>query len=366
MSDCFNNIIALSQNECPCPGYQPDGGVVPLSGIYLDKLPGLDHIVGSLISTLKCGEENVYKIFDNCLEEAGRMVINDMIMCIKDKNDLRPEFKSSHYIGNKFDYRTHSLSKKYAVVSLFFKEIKCGKLCFEEIGFLPFKGAPTKDLTIYDQYGCVVETYNFKTDEKVPVKIQFGTTGEKTVQPFCIDLEECKELHFVYENCGVDPKFNESWCGCKGKTPPWFPFVNIQSTQSNFDPQDPDSFLKLINEPCATPRALFGLCFKMKLSCDYASTLCDITPEDDKYTLLAYAIAYKTVDLLLSKIIQSRKINYETLVDKEVLMGVRNQYRSWYNSQMFGDDNVVGLCSCLKDCGCFSRSGTNKIKMYDS
>lgn len=347
MEICFENIIALSRTECDCPDYQDPNPIDPVSGYYIDEQEGLTDLIPALISSIRCGEENIYETFrDIILPQARQDVLTDLVKANK-SNKFKGSFKKE--IGTKYKNGYATQSGNYTVVKIKPKPVRCAYLCINRIGLIPFQNLPLKTVSLYDDRGQFIASYPIQTEQYNVAWVDVN---------YKMDIDSCKYIYVVYENDEKPRKQSSSCSSC----------TRSKSTTSSIDVGavqvseiDQETFLKLNHRSCITKK-LDGVALDLTFDCDIADTFCKINPKSEDYDLIAEAVMYKAITLLVAKIVYASNIRYEAVAKKEMWLGLRNHYNKLYKIQMYGDENVSGIATNLdlSFSGCVQNVGLSR------
>lgn len=333
---CYDNIIGLSRADCPCIDTAPaEGYNTSLSGLYLSDLSPLDSIEG----LDECGVGSIWEIMDTSRTEGTNTFVADTNSLMMTTFAPKRE-KFTGQIGEASAREILSTDKTYVGATISCNPMRGGRIKITKIGTL-FSGAGTLTLKIHNSLNVQVWTGS--------VTIANGwllnTLSSPIILPTYIDFSELHEYTVSYEfNPANPPRLNKISCGCGGLVP-WFDRANPMYKNSYTGGKawanwimvggwQGDTLTDFDIAPATTGTYMNGLAFQIELGCDIGQVLCNGSLDfaTDPFAMsIAFAIRYKTAEILASKLLGSTELTRTNMINREYLKEMRNEWGKKYN-----------------------------------
>lgn len=345
MYDCLNNIIGITQSTCPCviDGMTNDDLTEEwykesTSGLYIDKLEGIIQIQ-SVRDNTDCLNEMAQWYYDaraSAIKVLGDELIAGLTSKYRQRNKTYTgKIASTSFTGNL------SISDTYTGIKLSTAGIVGGYLTISTITTM-MNATATFDIYIYkvdkdaDEYELV---------ETIPDILSIANSKKENTltDPITLDFTEYGTDYFiVYQPSGFQPKANGIGCGCSGNGNLLKAFLSTRGVSG--------SSLTTLNS-WSTSSYANGLSLYAEVGCDEKALVCEMYKIERFKTVMAYAIRYKTGELVHEYIRGSQQINRYTMANSEYILGKRNHFRVEYNNRVQwlvqnADANLTGCFIC--------------------
>lgn len=322
--NCLDNIIGLSETTCTCFEPLPAGYNTSASGIFLDRLQGLE------LETLKaaddCARGGLWDRMFQAVADSKKQFIADMLGCVahnyKSKRDV-----FAGLLGQTTFQSSLALTTNYAGVKGRMQNIKGAFLNVKQIGVLINATAPvTVEVWSNENDGTLVDSF---TINAVANTLTYGAISpDPLTLPMWSNNRSNLNYYFIYQLDGsFQPLNNKKDCGCGNVDKSyleWIDYIGVKGASTSAV----DSFTD-------TQKEMNGLVLDVEMKCKTSEIICsDERPldfEDDGFAMnMAYAIRFKAGEILIDSILSSVNINRFTLMNREALYGKRNHYRVEY------------------------------------
>lgn len=156
------------------------------------------------------------------------------------------------------------------------------------------------------------------------------------------------EYYFLYSTAGeVNPRNNSTSCGCGRKEHVFNTYANYYGVTGS-DLDSPELFSRSGNANGIVIDAIF--------TCKLDALVYTMTNALPKYkTVLAYAMRFLSGYLIHESILRSSDISFETMIDRETVQAIRDQFYGEYQSRLLwlSQNTDPSLSDCLqcKDSG---------------
>jgi hypothetical protein len=344
MSDlkCLDKIIGLSQNECECFVTEPETIIdESKSGLFLDELEGLE--LSLLSGNNDCGTGNIWERMQKAIDIATITFRTDLLATLGQSN--KPLRKSFNGFLGEIGYKSYiTPTRTNYGVKFSNLDIKGGEFTLKSISTL-MDTTTSFNVEVWNN----ISTVPLLVLPNINSVAGVWTNNVLTPDPlltFPLYDKGCEKLEyfFVYEPIGFKPANNNTTCGCS-RRPDWEKWINFFGISGN-DMLEADDF--------QSNNFANGLRLEIQLNCNNAEVICDGENQDFDFDnnpigrVIAYAIRFKSGEILIEDIIASGTINRFTLLDKERLWGKRNHYRAEYNQRITYLDSEIDINS--NDC----------------
>ncbi len=336
VTDCFENIIGLSRNECNCfdtPSEANDSA----SGIFLDEQPGLNLSVLDALND--CENGSLWDMMKQARAEAVNYVKTDLIREISMRSKLtRQPF--SGWISDIEKTRTLNINYAMAGAKYHFNNVRGGIFRLKRIGFL-FSQASTFTASLYDNLSdTAIVTIEVTTVPNVITWVDLDPILELPMSN-----SSCRNFKYyvVYPVHYNMPKDNQMYCGCSG-APRW-DFANPDFTYrekyrwSNWMNACgiKGNDISLRPEWNGSEDAN-GILLDADLLCGVNKTLCSDDGTDFVGNPLAMELAQlvrmKASEILLIKILKSTDLDRVKMLDRETVASDAGMFAADYITKL--------------------------------
>jgi hypothetical protein len=360
MTNCLDNFIGLTRNDCACfEGDKPvdfDSLNESLTGYYITDSELGFPMLEEVFNTIDCGlGSNIFDVLLQAREDAIRDFYKDLRAAIH--KTYRNRFKFDGSIGRIKSSSSLSISKSKAGLELIPGIYRDGKLTIRGI-YVGLKSDATVTLNIESNdpeftpqtlTGAVVANNWTKLEPVSPIEL-----------PFYSKLRPDGLKYFVYYDYplpgGAAPINNDFRC-CGNRKVGYENYLRVGGFSADDLPNE-DLFTG------NTTRA-YGLVLDSFLTCDETDWLCRIESAGG-YSVqgtVGAALNMKAAAKVISSVLQSNRINFFTSKPKEELWGRRRYLNGEYsNNVLFLAENLPpDIVSCF-DCKDSSRFKRKFIK----
>lgn len=331
--DCLSNIIGLSETTCECLTDLIPLGVtdvdVSASGIFLDKLPGLNLNVAS--GADDCAQGNIWQRMWDARKEAIEDYKTDLLQCVT--LNYKPRIQNfSGNLGQTTFSGSMSLGSTFAGQKIIPYVVKGGYITVKRIGILIDQNANVT-LQIYSNKNTSTLLFN----TAVPIgALQNSLTWAVLTTPLELPMWDDSGLQIHYYigmvlNGTFQPKKNKKDCGCSGAKEPYLNWMRIEGAHGN-NTANPGSF--------TLNTELNGIVVDVDVKCKTLDVICNsqfpLDYENDAVARgMAKAIRFRAAAILIQNLINSDNINRFVLLDRTQLMNNivewNDKYVEWIN-----------------------------------
>jgi hypothetical protein len=340
ITDCFQNILGITRKPCPCVDDEniPTDYDISLSGLYIDELRGID-----LIMIDKAGNcTDLWDTVQRCYDQATKKYTVDFMNAFFQENRLKFRAFSGN-IGNFKSKSNAAISQKFAGMRIYCNDVKDGKLIIEDVGVI-FGDTNLVNISLYssEDLSTPIKTWSITPQANKPT---FSNANSYVELPLTGQYIDNVEYFLLYEAAGHTPKDNTIGCGCAGvrwcfntanpcfaipgaHKDAWRQFAMIGGTQGA-DIEEATDWGAAINAN--------GLIIKAQFVCNPTSLYCNDTMDfiNDPVAIgIAFALFYKTGELICDHILASKEINRYTLSGREGIELNRAFYMEKYNEMI--------------------------------
>lgn len=340
--NCLENIIGITQKDCPCRTCRPENYDLSLSGYFVDDMEyGIP--LPSISSSTDCGDGSIWAMMDRARQEAIRDFTSDLSIMISQVN--KKPFPG--YSGGLANYKeSHNSTRK-------------GVKKWAGVRYRPLKyngvSMRVKEICGFFEKDTVIDVHIFSSrDLHTPIKTyQIATIGKRKTchhlpEPLDLPLSydgERIDYYFVYDSTDNKPR-NIKWdCGC-GTKPLLYSYMNA----GGFDVEE----LSDIGDVVRFDQFTNGFYPIVSIQCDTVGWLCrDWDYMTDPFgRVMANTIMYYSIMKLAGFILNSSRINFYTLLKREELFAKRNSMRKKIelNMNWLIESIPPGISGCF-DCG---------------
>ena len=319
--DCLNQIIGITKDNCEC--LQQDLSPEQItelsmskSGLYLEELEG-GVFLRNVAQLDKC--KTFIDIQNSAIETAKKHFTKDLFASLNEKYQV----KKLAYIGD-IGRPTYSgtldVNKR-----LQFIKLQPNKESDAIINLQSFRVFLNQDsnvkVWIYSiNEGEVIGNIIMETEVQslngvlqVPVdrKLSMKKSGYNVT------------YYIIFERLGsVKPRNINVSCGCSGGDA-FAKFVNVSGGEV-------DGFSSLSTEK--TDKFTHGFALDVQIKCETGNLICKEYDQNDAISqMTAFAILYKSGELVIENIMNSGEVNRFTMLSREHLWGKRSHFKSEYS-----------------------------------
>lgn len=371
---CYDSIIGLSRTACTCE--DPKGEFVfsyneSYSGLFIDELEPLN-----ILASLKYCEDDVWEILDRARENAIKNFVSDGTRELLKFNKLRTQ-PFTGVIGRRTNTRDRALTTTYAGVHIICKRIKGGEMtlnnldvCMNYTGNLAVflvdnLDNPTIANSLWNStFAVVADTWTRISVQTTPAP---GNDPEDIVLPLWDERVDNVEYFLVYErtqfNASGQPRNNDVCCNCSkslsfNANRPYYLRGHDDAYRwadsimvGGFDTDDITRFDDVTFDYGGS-NFLNGINMDIEMNCDIGLVLCDTTlnfVSDPLAIAIAYAILYKSAELLANTLMSSKQQSYTSLINKENLAREQLVWATKYRELIdyIGLNTDITLTDCL-------------------
>jgi hypothetical protein len=323
--DCYNKIIGLSRKTATCYPSKPTADT-SLSGLWIDEAEPLKNISGALSSE----NSTVWDVMTEARANAISTFVSDTNIGLLEEKELKRGVWNGA-IGDGIARERLQVGNNYAFVRMYADRVKDGYLSITNIRPL-FNESGTFTLMIYNNLEELVGTYTLNKNQNNTVSINLPLWNE-----YLTNLE----YYFIYSLDGNNPRNNKLWCKCSG-VPMIFNLNNCDFKRRVSDRFGWANWVMVGGSSCNTLEPwlstsgndyAMGLLFDVDIRCNASNLLCRHL--DFTYNALAmpiaYAIFYKTVELILAKTLTNMELRREAEMNNEMNQKFMILYKEKYD-----------------------------------
>ena len=351
---CYDNIIGLARQDCPCIDEAPPTGYnTSQSGLYIADQPPFNEMEGYN----ECGQGSVWDVLSRAREQAIKTFQADTNSALMSVFQPRRErFKGQ--IGEASGRDSLSTSHTYAGIRLACNPMRGGTVKITGIGTL-FSAAGTITLKIYN-------SLNQQVGSDITLTVANGwhlnTLGTPVELPTYVDFDDNHEYFLVYtfnpsnrakinnihSCCGFYPRYDTASPMWKGKFTGGKAWANwlmaggwTGDTLTDFD---------LCSQTTSTN--MNGLALQVELGCDVGLVLCNGTldfDQDAQALSMAYAILWKSSEIAAQLLLGSTRLTRTATANREFLKEQRDRWAKAYqdNLEYVTQQATLGMNDCL-------------------
>lgn len=341
---CFDNIVGLSREVCPCEIEGPEGYSTSASGLYIADLDPLSGLEG----WGTCDANSAWTLLSNARSNAVIKVKADLAAALTGKLQERaPRFSGG--VGEGSGTSNVSTSRAYAGIRLGVNPINGGLLRITKIGTIWPSGATAGNITVsvYDNLNNLVTTRTVAVASNGRHQV---TTLETPIElPTHIEYSSSTEYFFVYSHNSANPaRANKPRCNCGGfekyylarnmqnpawrdpfATAPWTKWVMPQGWTG-------DTLTNFHDTAAGDSLNMYGLTLYIDAGCDFSTVYCPGDTFDaarDPLSLsLAYAVQFAAGVFVADKVLTGGKLTRSNTINRELLQAMRGEWITNYNT----------------------------------
>lgn len=305
--------------------------------LFIDELEGiaeLDPAFASFFHTAKINAE--------------RRTVEDLVTSILSRYKSKREPFEGNIGGLKGD-RPLIITQAFAGSVLSFREFVGGNFRLRRISLvMDYTG--TIDIRIFKVAPDAGLIQEIETLEGLN-----AVAGRAVINPLENPLDLATEwegykvdYYFIYSTAGgVNPRNNSTSCGCGRKEHIFNSYANYYGVAGS-DIASPELFSRSGNANGIVIDGLF--------TCNLDALVLSMTKALPKYkTVLAYAMRFLSGHLIHESILRSPEITFETMIDRETVQAIRDQFFGEYQSRILwlsqNTDPSLSDCLTCKDSG---------------
>lgn len=314
---CLDTLVGLSSRDCNCTsGSRPSGYATSDSGYYLDDREYGFPVQDALLATQDCGEDSIWAMLSTARSQAIRDVKLDMQQALTDRRESRvinwrgtiAKAESTGYNSTTSGESGIQIRPRYRLkdASFVVKAIWLG-LDTTRVVTVNFS---SNDGSFTNASGACNATAGqwVRTALDTPVTLPMHSIARTDVK---------YNIHFDLD--GAKAYNNRMYC-CR--TPQWMAHVDAFGIlDSSFN-----------DDTIYSSNYAGGMAVEGYFTCNKLDWICDVEEMNglDFRDLMARCIQYKGAVKLMSMVLESGKVNYYTLLDREGLERRRSRLQKMY------------------------------------
>lgn len=336
---CYDNIIGLARQDCPCiEAAPPTGYSTSQSGLYIADLPPFNEMEGYN----ECGQGSVWDVLDRARTQAVTTFTADTNAALLSVFTPRRErFKGQ--IGEAYGREAFTTSDTYAGIRIACNPMRGGTMKITGIGTL-FNASGTLTLKLYN-------SLNVKIGDDITVNVSNGFTLNTLTTaielPMYVNFDDKHEYFLVYtfnpsnaarintvgSCCGFVPRYdmgNPMWGAGHSGSRAWANWIMVGgwtgNTLTEFDQCSQTSTTRMN-----------GLALQVELGCDVGLVLCNEALDFTRDTLalsMAYAILWKSGEIAASLLLGSTRLTRTATANREFLKEQRAMFAKKYENNL--------------------------------
>lgn len=319
--DCLTKLVGLSQNDCECIDNKPEGYNESLSGFFIDnKTDGIPLLWTD--SVTDCGEGGVWDVLNESRQNAINEFITDFgSYLVKENVRMYADWKG--LIGQ--PKRNNTLLKLeeqgFSGVHVESKHVIGSVYVINSISFHSSTATGTTNLHIIDEEGnAVTDPIEFVITAGSVVTHEFD---EPLVLPLTDVNTDCKDYFITFDmgDLSGNPKDIKKRSACCGRRPK-YPYLHLADVHgfTGIDTLDqvPDTNQNTVYT--------YGLSINGEFRCSMYDWMCNEVSANlsNFMRVVSKTLQLYAINGLITKILNSDKINRYTLLKREELYGKRN------------------------------------------
>lgn len=357
MTDCYNNIVGLSDSDCDCfDEGRPEDYNTSLSGLFISDLEPLKQIKG-----LEQCDKNLWEVMQIARKNAILSFISDTNALLLENYSFQ---RSPYYgtIGQTKGKAYRSISELYAGVRIYPSRIVSGEMVIKGIT-CSFEDQGSITLQIYNNFDEKLEEISLETLAGKP------KVNNVDISLPLFDPRGQLEYYLVYQTSNR-PQDNQINCGCGSFVPSFhrdFPYFNRKHTKLNgwanyimiggMLTDDITSF----DLGDTANNYLNGLALDCEFKCKVHEVLCkdDLDFEANPLALsMAHCIRYQAAVNMAESMLRSGDPNIQTLINAEMLAEASDEWKGRYEELVLYIVNNVEDNDCLCEKNVFGLTGS--------
>lgn len=340
MSDCFENIISLSQTTCPCfDEGKPEDYNVSTSGVVLDQLEGFNLAVFG--SADDCARGNLWERLAKNRLDAIADLKSDLLGCIGQNYKSRYDIFAGQ-LGDAAFKTVQNLSNNFAGIKIFPAQMRGGIIKLKRFGII-VNASVNVTVDVYKLNGnpetgdsTLIASYTTPTPVTANTLTWLAISGGLELPMWSyngrIDYFVVLRLDGTFQ-----PVDNRRDCNCGGIERPWLTWIDFKGVKGD-DATDLKTFTQT--------NSINGLVLDVELKCKTAELICsDERPldfENDPFAkYLAYAVRFKTGAKGYKDVYTTDQINRQSLMNRDEIIAWAKEWDKLYG------DCVSYLCSII-------------------
>lgn len=346
--DCFENVIGLTNKECPCYEGKPEDAGTSDTGLILDELDGLP--LDFATAAEECGEEGgLWSKMIMAKKTAIIQTSQDLLACIAKNNVL--ELKGwAGYVGENGFKNQLTIDSSWAGMKLVSHDHKSTYLKINAMSLMLSESGSFEVLIYNNRDSAAIASY---TIEAVANRLSTKKIDSPVNLPLFDDGFGPLNYYIVYQPGTAQPKDSKVSCGCGNKEEEIKKYLTaygmLGSIVDDFDQRLNDN--RVSNVFKTTTSYSYGLSLSVAFECDQREIICKNYEQDINFKqYFGQAVLYKAAENLLNYILNSSDINIYTQTSREGLYGRRNSFRKEYVDHLSYLCGVVDLSktACFK------------------
>lgn len=351
---CLENIIGLSETNCPCYGSdEPNDHAVSNSGLFLDRLEGIE--LNMVNAASDCASGGIWDRMRRSVSEATIRFQADLLAALQVDYVLRRK-PFTGFVGEQNANQTMLNPKQFQGLRLWPIGVIGGYMTVKKIGVIMNQSGPVT-INVHDNinFADASNPMESVTIQAVANKMVYGVLPNGGLKlPLWDAFGRFLYYFFIYDrSAGFTPKRNLFGCyTCMAATnmnnfyKEWI--IPHGVSDSNFDNIIAQNGGLFVDTACGLSINAEFKCATDELICNEWQTL-DFSG-NGIHMQMATAIRLKAGEILLNDLLNSTNINIFTLMRREILEDYRKQYKTTYDQWILylKENTNVDFNHCLK------------------
>jgi len=338
--DCLNGLVGLSNRDCPCvSGDQPSGWNDSTTGYFLTDTEYGFPLTDAVFANLECGEGSVWEALDNARTEAIRDFQSDLLQSMNAMRDQKipawngligktdGTFIAPNVVtGIQIRPRLRSRDAVFVVTAI----------------HTAIETAGTYSVAIKSndyEFDEVTETITVPGDRwarhqlATPVRLPFYVLHEESVR-YSVELN------------ANGSRVRNNKAACCGRAGAWSHLLDV----GGFNVEGVNNELNY----CSS--TFWGVAVEGYFECAKLDWICNLSELNslDFLDLVARCIQFKGAAKMISRVLESGRINYWTVLAPEALAAKRTTLQTMYADYVQWlvknlPDGVSGCWGCMKN-----------------
>lgn len=324
--DCLKDIIGVTKDFCQCLHGQItqaefDEIKISKSGLYLDNVEG-GLFLRNVPQLDKC--KSFLKIQTDAIENAKKFFTADILAQL----NLKYQVKKTNFIGEigKVSYTGSMETTKRlqflklqpnndAVLQIDRLRVFLNVDLTTKVWIMQVEEDQTDGVMIYENEEVISQNKILTISFNEGLKLPLNVNGKK------------QNYFFIYEKLdnSIQPRDIKVSCGCSGGDA-FAEFLFVTGGEA-------ETFSEISTS--ATDVFTHGLSLDVQIKCETGSVICKEYNNNDAIAYVtAFALLYKSAELVIENVMNSSEVNRFTLLSNERLWGKRNHFKKEYNDRI--------------------------------
>lgn len=341
MTDCLENSIGLTLNECDCweEGKPDDFSELNASstGHYITEGKDGFSLIPSIYYALDCGQgDNIWDVLLSARSNAAIALRRDLSASLVSSHAIVKSGDASIGLTERRSATTTYADGRNGIVLQARKPIKGGYINIRGIN-LGFESTDPVTISVTSS----IPDFSVDDVEVTPVSGNYAYGATDWKLPLWSEGRTDAPIYSIsYDATGARPLTNRLWC-CSGN--------------GKFGPVNASGFkgeIPSFSTSVPIKQNAYGLALDSFISCDKTDWLCRYTQIGDyeMSSVIAHTMQFYAVSELTQFVLDSNQINKYTTLSREALYGKRNHAIKRYqdNIQWISQNVPKGASDCVK------------------